>query len=96
MKTETQKKLKGVLSYLCYALLVLVFYAILRGVIVGLCIVVGVEATGVGAALVSGEFKWTKIAIPFCFIAIYDLIALIIKRSKKTVKKCENLGIFEG
>ena len=94
MKTETQKKDER--SYPCYALLVLVFYAILRGVIVGLCIVVGVEATGVGAALVSGEFKWTKIAIPFCFIAIYDLIALIIKRSKKTVKKCENLGIFEG
>ena len=97
MKTETQKKLKGVLSYLCYALLVLVFYAILRCVILCLAVYLGVDATGARAALASGEFKWPDIAIYICLIALQLMfIGILNKGSKKTPKKCENLGIFEG
>ena len=95
MKNETQKK--GELSYPCFALLVLVFYAILRCVILCLAVYLGVDATGAGAALASGEFKWPDIAIYICLFALQLMfIGILNKGSKETLKKCENLRIFEG
>ena len=94
MKTETEEK--GELSYRCYTLLKVVYFVIL-GVALGLITAIIVEVTQAGPASAFGDPHWWiyfGTLVGLC--AMLETIRNVRKWSKKTLKDCENLGIFEG